>query len=193
MPDPLHVLPNELWGLCVEFAITGRVAGPLEFITVSRDWGNALLDSPSLWTQIYIQNGEDEIARISTFLHLSQQCQLHIDVMTVLPTVDSLRLVAEHILRVNAISIRPGASGIFTALHAKQWRRAAAYVLEILSNGMQVSDVESPACFGVTIWGDRKLYYHVILMQFTVAARVASVDEPNHRWSDHMTKYASIS
>jgi hypothetical protein len=177
----------------MEFAIAGRVAGPLEFIMVSQDWGDALLDSPFLWTQIYIQNGEDEIARISIFLLLSRQCQLHVDVMTVLPTVDSLQLVAEHISRVRMISIRPGPSDTFTALHAKQWRRAAAYVLENLSNGMQLCDAESPECFGVTIWGDEMLHYHVILMQFTVAARVAGIDKPNHKWGDHITKYASIS
>ena len=76
------------------------------------------------------------MARITTFLHLSQQSALHVDVMTVLPTVDSLRLVAEHISRVRMISIRHSASDTFTALHAEQWKRAAAYILEILSNGM---------------------------------------------------------
>jgi hypothetical protein len=182
MPDPLQVLPNELWSLCMEFAIAGRLAGPLEYIMVSRDWGSAFLNSPSLWTQIYIQNGEDEIARISTFLHLSKQCQLHVDVMTVLPTVDSLRLVAGHISRVGTIVIRPGASDTFGAFHTNQWKRAAAYVLDILSNGMQLSDVESPACYGVTIWGDGQLYYHVILVQFTVAASAASSVELNRMW-----------
>jgi hypothetical protein len=188
MPDPLQVLPTELWGLCMEFAIAGRVAGPLDFISVSLDWGAVLLNSPSFWTQLYIQNGEDEITRISTFLDISRQCHLHVDVMTVLPTVDTLRLIAKHISRVKTISIRPGASEIFTALHAEQWKGTAAYVLEILSNGMQLCDVESPTCFGVTLWSEAKLYYHVILMQFTVAASVAVVDEPNHNWIDRITK-----
>jgi hypothetical protein len=191
MPDPLEALPIELWGLCMEFAIAGTVAGPLEFIMISRQWGSALFDSPSLWTQIYIQNGEDEIARISTFLHLSKQCQLHVDVMTVLPAVDGLRLVAEHISRVRTISIRPGASDSFTALHASEWIRAAAHILEILSNDMQLSDIESPICFGVTVWGDSKLHFHVILMQFTVAARVDGVNKRKHKWDDHITEYAS--
>jgi hypothetical protein len=193
MPDPLQALPTELWILCMEFAIAGRLAGPLEFITVSQAWGAVLLNSPSLWTQIYIQNGQDEIARISTFLYLSKQCQLHIDVMTVLPNVDSLRPVAEHISRVSTISIRPGPSDTSTALHARPWQRAAACILEILSNGMQLSDLESPACYGVTIWDDRRLRYHVILLQFTVAARGAGVKEPNRKWGDHITKYTSIS
>jgi hypothetical protein len=190
MPDPLQALPTELWGLCMEFAIAGRVAGPLEFIMVSREWGSTLLDSPFLWTQIYIQNGEDEIARISTFLHLSKQCKLHVAVMTVLPAVDSLRLITEHISRVRTISIRPGASDTFTALHAERWKQAAAYVLEILSNGMELPNAESPLCYGISISDNSQLYYHVILMQFTVQARVAGVDEPNHKWGDDLTKYA---
>jgi hypothetical protein len=193
MPDPLQVLPTELRSICIEFAIAGRLAGPLDFIMVSRHWERFLLNSPSLWTQIYIQNGEDELARISTFLHLSKQCKLHVDVMAVLPTVDSLRLVAAHISRVRTISIRPGTSGTFTALQAEQWTRAAAHILENLSNGIQLCDVEPPACFGVTVWGDRGLYYHVILIQFTVATIVHGVDEPNYKWDDHITKYVTIS
>ena len=193
MPDPLHGLPNELWTLCIEFAIAGRLAGPLEFIMVSRHWGKALLESPSLWTQIYVQDGEDEIARISTFLHLSQQCQLHIDVMTILPTVDSLRLIAEHISRVRTISIRPSAADTATELHAKQWKRVAAYVLESLSNGTKPSEVESPMCFGIAICDDGQWYYHVILMRFTIAARVARSDQLNPAWEHHIATYASIS
>jgi hypothetical protein len=193
MPDPLEVLPNELWSLCIQFAIAGRPAGPLDFIMVSRHWQRVLLSSPSLWTQIYVQNGEDEIARVSTFLHLSKQSALHVDVMTVLPTADSLRLVAGHISRVRTISIRPGESNSFTALHSKQWKLAASYILKRLSNGMQLFDVESPACFGVTIWGDGRWYYYVIFLQFTVEARVASTDELNRKWEERLAKYASIS
>jgi len=192
MPDPLQALPTELWSLCIEFAIAGRLAGPLELIMVSQSWGSALLDSPSLWTQIYIQNGEDEISRISTFLHLSRQCALHIDVRTVLPTVDSLRLVTGHISRVKTISIMPGASHTVTALHARQWKGAAAYVLESLSNGMQLSEVESPGCIGVAICDSGQWYYHVIILYFTVAARVASAHEPSRMWENYLAKYASL-
>jgi hypothetical protein len=177
---------------CMEFVIDGRAAGPLDFIMVSQDWAAVLLNSSSLWTQIYIQNVEDEIARISTFLHLSKQFKVHADVMTMLPTVASMRLVAEHVSRVRTISIRPGTSGTLTALHAEQWTRGAAYILEILSNGMWLSDVESPTCLGVTIWNGMQAYCHVVRMQFTVAARVASIDELNYNWGDHITKYASV-
>jgi hypothetical protein len=193
MQDLLQVLPTEIWVLCMEFAVAGRVAGPLEFITVSRDWESALLDSPSLWTEIYIQNGEDEIARISTFLHLSKQCKLHVDVMTVLPTVDNLRLVGEHISRVTTISIRPGALDTFTALHAKHWRRTAGYVLESLSNGMHLSEVEPPIESSIICRDDGQWYYHVILLHFTMAARVAKSDDHNRMWEDHLTKYACTS
>jgi len=193
MPDPLRELPNEVWSLCIEFAIAGSVTGPLDFVMVSPHWGRVLFNSPSLWTQIYIQNGEDEIARVFTFLHLSKQSPLHIHVMTVLPAVDSLRMVAEHISRVKTISIRPGASDIFTASRAEQWKRAAAYILETLSNGMRLSDVESPACFGFTIRADGQSYYHVIFLQFTVAVRVACTGELNQKWSDHIARQVPIS
>jgi hypothetical protein len=171
----------------MEFAIAGRVAGPLEFLTVSRQWEGFLLNSPSLWTRIYIQNGEDEIARISTFLLLSKQSPLHVDVMTELPTVEGLRLVAEHISRVRTISIRPGASNAVEGLQADQWKRAAAYVLESLSNGKLLSDVESHTCYGITIWDGSRWYYHVILMQVTVA----NTEERNCTWEDHIAKYAT--
>jgi hypothetical protein len=174
----------------MEFAVAGRVAGPLEFTMVSRQWGIALFDSPFLWTQICIQNGEDEIARISAFLYLSKQCQLHVDVMTVLPTADNLRLVGEHISRVRTILIRPGALDTFTPSHAKHWRRTAAYVLESLSNDMHLSEVEPPIECSMTCRDDGRWYYHVILLHFTVAARVAKSDEHNRMWEDHLTKYA---
>jgi hypothetical protein len=193
MSDPLRKLPNELWSLCIKFAIIGRATGPLDFITVSRHWGSALLDSPSLWTQIYIQNGEDEMARISLFLHLSKQCQVHVDIMTVLPTVDSLRLVAEHISRVRTISIRPGASHSVTALHATQWKLAAAHILESLLNRLQLYDVESSACYGVTVLDDGQWCYHVILMEFTIAARASRTDALNHTWEYRIARFASAS
>jgi hypothetical protein len=193
MPDPLQLLPTELWVLCMEFAVAGRVAGPLEFIMVSRDWGGALLDLPSLWTQIYIQNGEDEIARISAFLYLSKECQLHVDVTTVLPTADNLRLVGEHISRVRTILIRPGALDTFTPSHAKHWGRTAAYVLESLSNGMHLAEVEPPIECRVTRRDDSRWYYHVILLHFTVAARVAKCDKLDRMWDCHLTKYACTS
>jgi hypothetical protein len=190
MPDPLQALPTELWSLCIEFAIAGRLAGPLDFTMVSRSWESALLSSPLLWTQIYIQNSEDEIARITIFLHLSKQSPLHVDVMTVLPSVESLRLVAEHISRVRTISIRPGASNMAEALQVNHWKRAAAYVLESLSNGKLLSDVESPACYGIAIRDGSRWCYRVVLVQFIVAVRVASGDELNHMWEDHIAKYA---
>jgi hypothetical protein len=176
----------------MEFAIAGRLTGPLEFIMVSMHWGRLLFNSPSLWTRIYVQNGEDEMARISTFLYLSKQSPLHIDIMTVLPTVDNLRLVAEHISRVRTISIRPGASDTVTGLHTKQWKLAASCILATLLNGTQLCDVESSSCFGVDLWDDEQSYFHVILMQFTVVARAASSHEPNHTWEEHIARWAYI-
>jgi hypothetical protein len=159
---------------------------------VSRDWGSALIDSPSLWTQIYIQNGEDEIARITTFLYLSKQCQLHVDVMTALPTVDALRLVMEHISRVRTIVVRPGASDAVTALRTEQWKPEASYILKCLSNGTHMPDIESPTCYGVTLRDDGRWYYPVILLQFAVAARVASTEELNRTWEEHIARYVQF-
>jgi hypothetical protein len=177
----------------MEFAIAGRLTGPLDYIMVSMHWGRLLFDSPSLWTRIYVQNGEDEMARISTFLYLSKQSPLHIDIMTVLPTVDNLRLVAEHISRVRTISIRPGAPDTVTGLlHTKQWELAASCILATLLNGMQLCDLESSSCFGVHLWNDARSYFHVILMQFIVATRVASSHELNHTWEGHIGRWASI-
>src|SRR4051794_35443052 len=107
MPDPIEALPYEAWTLCILFAIDGQPSGPLQFTMVSTQWERLLCDAPPLWSHIYVQNGEDEMARISAFLHLSHDLPLHVDIMTVRPSIDCLQLVANHISRVATISIRP--------------------------------------------------------------------------------------
>ena len=205
MPDPLHVLPYELWSLCIGFAIDGQQAGPLELIMVSKRWENLLLDSPSLWSQIYLQNGEDEMARISTFLHLSKSSPLHVDIMTVLPTMDSLQLIAENISRVGTISIRPGpAPDTKIALHTKQWEQAASYIMATVFNGSLPSHA---SCLGVSLRESNQLNYHIILMEFTMAPmvaisthkqdRVISANSPNiwtcfRMWKEHVARCAYI-
>jgi hypothetical protein len=64
MPDPLDALPYEIWIWCISLSIDGRLAGPLELLAVSRRWDGLLLNTPSLWSQIYIQNREDEMVFI---------------------------------------------------------------------------------------------------------------------------------
>ena len=206
MPDPLAVLPCELWSMCIAFAIGGQQAGPLELLMVSTRWATLLADTPSLWTQIYIRNGEDEMARISAFLHFSKRRSLHVDIMTVLPTVASLQLIAENISRVATISIRPDASETSAAFPMEPWKRAASNILSTLFNGRLPPDVEDNPCFGISFRENDQWHYRAILMQFTTAVIVTSSDERNgivsanmsdtetcfRRWEEYIARYASI-
>jgi hypothetical protein len=173
MPDPLVVLPIELCTWFIAFAIDGLDAGPLELLVVSRRWARLLLDTPSLWNYIYIQNGEDEMARISIFLHFSKGCSLHVDIMTALPTMDSLHLIANHISRVSAISIRPSASDTGTSLHIERWKQTASRILAGLSNGSL--HVKDASCFGISLKENNELYYCIILMQFAIGHTINGI------------------
>jgi hypothetical protein len=204
MPDPLLVLPYELWILCISFAIGGQRSGPLELLMVSTGWATLLLNSPPLWTQIYIQNGEDEMGRISAFLQLSKECSLHVDIMTVLPTTASLQLIAENISRVATVSIRPGASDNNAAFSIEQWKRAASNIISALCNGRLPPDAEDSPCFGINFRENGQWHYRVILMQFTTAVMVTSTDEENgavsaslpdtvtffHKWEAYIARCA---
>jgi hypothetical protein len=206
MFDPLVVLPCELWTLCISFAIGGQQSGPLELLMVSTRWATLLVNSPSLWTQIYVQNGEDEMAQISAFLHLSKRYSLHVDIMTVLPTTASLQLIAENISRVATISIRPGASDNNTVFPIVQWKRVVSNILSILSNGRLPPDVEDNPCFGISFRENDQWHYRAILMQFTTAVTVTGNDEQNgigsadlsdivscfRKWEEYMARFASI-
>jgi hypothetical protein len=172
MPDPLQVLPLELWNRCIQLAIDGQRAGPLEFIMVSRRWQSILLDSPLLWSQIYLCNEEDEMALVFTFLHLSKMSPLHVDILTVLPTTSSLELIAMHSDRVRTISVRPGVSNNITALYMEQWKRSASFTLASLLNGLLPSNMKRTSCFGNTFCDNGEWYYSVILMHFTTETTV---------------------
>jgi hypothetical protein len=172
MPDPLQVLPVELWSWCIQLAIDGERAGPLQFLMVSRHWESTLLDLPLLWSQIHLHNEEDEMALVSTFLHLSKSSPLHVDILTVLPTTSGLVLIAEHSSRIKTISIRPGASNTMTALYMEQWKRVASFAMASLLTGLLPSDIKHTSCFGNTFRGDDQWYYNVILIHFTMEARV---------------------
>ena len=109
MTDPLTKLPYEIWARCIELAVRNQpvgLGGPLAFITVSQNWQRELLCSPDLWRHIWIQNDEDEKARISIFLHLSGHRPLDVLITTVLPTTDSLQLIKPHLSRVKTILIK---------------------------------------------------------------------------------------
>jgi len=199
MLDPLYVLPNEIWTICMEIAIDGQPNGPLEYLLVSTDWQRLLLNTPSLWTQIYIQNTEDEMARISAFLHLSKESLLYVDIMTVLPTTDSMQLISENISRVREISIRPGPSNNPSELHAKKWKRAASDHLAKLN--LVPSDLAHTSCYGISLKESGHRYYHVVLVHLAIrdTAREyrwniqAPMDLPDMEtylrlWEEHMAR-----
>ena len=203
MPDPVDALPYEIWIWCIAFSIDGRHAGPQELLAVSRRWGKLLLETPSLWTQIYIQNGEDEIFRISTFLSLSGKCSLHVNILTSVPT-RGLHLIAEHISRVTTISIMPGPLDTVTALHMGRWKQASSHILTILSNGRALH-VKSASCFGISLRENGQLFYSIVLMQFAMATAVRATDEQNYitsaelpvmsdsgTWEEQVTRYAFL-
>jgi len=180
MPDPLEVLPNEIWTLCMEMVVNGQANGPLGYLLVSTAWQRLLLETTSLWTQIYIQNTEDEMARISTFLHLSKGCSLYVDIMTVLPITDSMQLISENISRVREISIRPGPLDNPSELHAKQWKKTASDHLAKLSYNLLPSDLARTSCHGISLRENAQLYYHVILVHLTIieTARNSRLNSP---------------
>jgi hypothetical protein len=204
MPDPIKALPYELWIFCIELAIDGQWAGPLDLLMVSARWEKLLMETPSLWTQIYIQNGDDEKARISTFMHLSKGCSLHVDIMTPLRAMDTLQLIADKVSRVGTISIRPGASETCTVFKMGQWKQAASSILGRLSSGLLPTDLKYFSCFGISLKEDVGSYYYIILMQFTreTAARIDGqnriisaklpVTAYSRLWEDYIAGWASF-
>lgn len=190
MPDPLQFLPNELWNLCIQFAVDGQIDGPLRLIMVSKCWESHLLGSPSLWSRIYLQNGEDEMARITAFLHLSKDCRLHVDITTIFPNLDSVQLIAENISRVKHVIIRPS---VLTR-NSEQWGRAASDILARLLRNSVPADIESTSCFGISHLKDEKMYYSIVVMQLTVRDWINISQDQNHTvpagdvWKPHVTR-----
>lgn len=170
----LDALPYELWTLCMAFAVDGQEAGPLPLLVVCRRWKSLLLDTPSLWTQIYVRNDENEIPRISTFLGLSKECPLHVYITTPLFTMDYLEPIAAHISRVATISIRSTLWDGHTSLHMEQWKKAVSCIMEKLGNGILPSDAIHTSCFGVSLGND---LYRIILMQFTMVPTIPSLED----------------
>jgi hypothetical protein len=168
MPDPLNELPYEMWTWCIGFASHDQPAGPLAFMMVSQNWQRELLRAPALWSHIWIQNDEDEMARIWTFLHLSGHLSLDLHITTVLPNTDILQLIKPHLSRVRAISIRPNMRHALTSLHGEQWKQAASNVMAAFSNRVTPSNAGVYSCSGRRI-GIYPGVYHVALMQFLIS------------------------
>jgi hypothetical protein len=168
MPDPLTELPYDLWVWCVGLAVHDQPAGPLEFIMVSVGWQKELLHSPALWNKIYIQNDEDEMARICTFLHLSGSSPLDLYITTMLPATDSLHLIEPYLSRVRTISIMPKTPHPPTTSHAEQWKRAASNIMTAFTDRLVPWNASNYSCSGRRI-GSYTEVYHVAVMQFLIS------------------------
>lgn len=200
MPDPLHTLPNELWTLCVKIAIDGRSNGPLELIKVSKHWETLLISSPSLWTQIHLHNGEDEIARISTFLCLSRDSPLHLDIMAILPEMDGLRVIAQNVSRVKTVSIRPRAiSNAEAILDMTQWKESASYTMATIFDRLPPSYVKNTLCLGMSLPDHGQLHYQIVYMSFIVSDHkqkriisTASSVASSQTWAESVARCAFI-
>lgn len=169
MPDPLQALPSEIWTQCLELALYGRAAGPLELMMVSRAWDTFILESSLLWRYIYIRNEEDEMARIQTFLKLSGRCPLEVDITTVLPEVDALHLLEPHLARIQTVSIRPSIPHPITVSYSEQWRRTVAYILSQFSQNLQPMDVADTLCTGGFFRDIHPWQYHVSALRLKMA------------------------
>ncbi|KIM22139.1 hypothetical protein M408DRAFT_28948 [Serendipita vermifera MAFF 305830] len=142
--DPSSVLPYEIWIKCVSFVIQDVPTGPLELLTVSKSWYTLFINSPLLWTDVFLENSEDELARVWTFLHLSRDSPLHIHIRTMIPSNESLELLYPHRPRIKVISIMPGYHiEIPTSpTYWGQWRRSTSYILMTFFDDLTPSDVE---------------------------------------------------
>jgi hypothetical protein len=172
-------LPYEMWTWCIRLASQDEPAGPLPFIMVSKNWQTELLRSPALWNQIRIQNDEDELARIWTFLHLSGCSPLDVHITTVLPTTDSIQLIKPHLSRVRTISISPDTPHPLTTLHEEQWKRTVSNVMATFSDQLTPWNATNYSCSGRRI-GPHPGLYHVSAMKFSISyseTKLASTDK----------------
>jgi len=77
--DPIEQFPYEIWQACFLLAISGTADGPLPYLAVSPKWNEMILHDSAFWTTIIIDDGEDQDARIYTFLYLSQALLINIE------------------------------------------------------------------------------------------------------------------
>ncbi|KIM24209.1 hypothetical protein M408DRAFT_242779 [Serendipita vermifera MAFF 305830] len=188
--DPSSVLPYEIWIRCVSFVIQDVPTGPLELLTVSKSWYTLFINSPLLWTDVFFENSEDELARVWTFLHLSRDSPLHIHIRTMIPSNESLGLLYPHRPRIRVISIMPG-------YHIKiptsptywgQWRRSTSYILMTFFDELMPSDVENT--YAGSLRGPQGEYY-VSFIQLTLrhpVKRVYARRQPRSRTNERTEK-----
>jgi hypothetical protein len=183
-------------------------AGPLAFMMVSQNWQRELPRSPFLWSQIWIQNDEDEVARIWTFLHLSGHIPLDVHITTVLPNTDHLQLIKPHLSRVRTISIRTKPPHPLTNSYADQWKRVASNTMATFSDRVTPWNATDYSCSGWGIYADPTVY-HVTVMQFFISSvedKQASTNRRSRKdfiksseeekrfciWENYVTRYACL-
>jgi hypothetical protein len=136
------------------------------------------------------------MALVSTFLHLSKRSPLHVEILTGLPTMNSLGLIAEHSARIRTISIRPGASNDMAALCTEQWQRAASIAMTSLLAGLLPPDIKHTSCYGNAFHDNNQWSYSVILMHFTMVHernRIVHTELPDMQmlcclWEEHIAR-----
>ncbi|KIM22295.1 hypothetical protein M408DRAFT_12113 [Serendipita vermifera MAFF 305830] len=88
LPDPLVILPPELWGDILYEATRNEdtfdpppVEASLILTLVNADWCTKILDTPRLWTVIELGKGHgDVLANLETALRLSKDLELNITI-----------------------------------------------------------------------------------------------------------------
>jgi len=105
--DPFVRLPYEISIECLFYAFCGweLAAGPLPYMAVSSHWCKTILGSPPLWRNIVIDGGEDERARVETFLLLSRDHPLDVDVVVSEECSKSLESLFDHKWRIRSLTI----------------------------------------------------------------------------------------
>lgn len=78
LPDLLDALPTELWLHCLEEAIDGNSINLLPLTMVSKRWRDTLIDSPSLWTYVYVRDDPDYADHLLIALYLSRKLPLSV-------------------------------------------------------------------------------------------------------------------
>ena len=76
--DPLQILPYELWVKCITLYARQQPEGALPLLAVSSEWQSRLLETPEIWTSIYLDGGHDEQSRVQCFFHLSKSFPIEI-------------------------------------------------------------------------------------------------------------------
>lgn len=176
MSDPLRILPYEIFIKCIFLATREVPDGPLESTLVSQHWQAVLVDSPLLWSTIFLLNTEDEISRVSAFLHLSKEHALDVYIRTMLPTEEGLQLLKPHQHRIKKITMRPGflVPDPVPPLYWGQWSIAISYILGTLL-GLMPSEARDPLCIG-SFAEDQ---YHILLTQFAIVSSPDNYKEPS--------------